>query len=430
MRPNHDITRTRTNRVAQATVAVLFLAWLVDYIDRLVITLALPDIGADFGIGKTLQGLILTSFFITYALAQIPGGLLADSWGSKRTMLTATGGWSIFTAASGAAPGMVAMMGIRAVFGAFQGVFPAASIKAISERTTPRQRLTANGAMSASNPLGAAIAPVAAAPLIAAFGWRGAFYAVAVLGVLMAFVLWKGLPAPLSRTETAPAGEEPVEVPRGATSRLLRSSVMWRFTLMFCGFNIVGWGLVSWVPSYLRDTKDVSLAGAGLLSAIPWVAAAISMAIGGVLFDRYLRGNHRRVVIPVMLITAVLLVFMVRAQSAEAFIAWETCGTLAMYLAYMQIFGLPLRMLPASYAGVGGGMVNFGGQLAGAVSPFVMGFLAENYSYQAAFSFLVGGALIAVVGAIITPQTPEAFRRGLDRYLVTSPDRALAGSRS
>jgi MFS family permease len=76
-------------RIAVVTVVVLFVTWLVDYIDRLVITLALPEIGAEFGAGETLQGLILTSFFITYALFQIPGGLLADSWGAKRTMLVA-----------------------------------------------------------------------------------------------------------------------------------------------------------------------------------------------------------------------------------------------------------------------------------------------------------------------------------------------------
>ena len=196
---------------------------------------------------------------------------------------------------------------------------------------------------------------------------------------------------------------------------------MWRFTLMFCGFNIIGWGLVSWVPTFLRETKGVSLTGAGLLSGVPWLGAAISMVLGGVIFDRWLRGNHRRVVIPVMLVTAVLLILMVRAETAAEFIVWETCGTLVMYLAYMQIFGLPLRMLPARYAGVGGGMVNFGGQFAGAVSPFVMGYLAETISYEAAFSFLVVGAAIAILGALVTPQTPEAFRAALGRHVAEAP---------
>ncbi|MFB6672977.1 MFS transporter [Streptomyces sp. NPDC056390] len=410
-------------RVAVAAVAVLFMTWLIDYIDRLVITLALPDIGDEFGLGTTMQGLILTAFFITYALMQIPGGILADTKGAHRTMLLAAGGWTIFTATSGLAVGLTSMIAIRAVFGIFQGMYPAASIKALSERTTPEQRLTANGIMSASNPLGSAIAPIVAAPLIVAFGWRGAFWAVSILGLMIVFVLWKGMPKPLTTEELAAASgkktaPEPVaQVSLRQAMGLLKSSMMWRFTLMFCGFNIIGWGLVSWVPSYLRENKHVSLTGVGLMSGVPWVAAAISMMVGGYLFDRFLQGNHRRVVIPVMLVTAGLLVMMVRAGSATEFIVWETCGTLVMYLAYMQIFGLPLRMLPPEYAGVGGGMVNFGGQLAGAISPFVMGFLAEHFSYGVAFSFLGVGCVLAIVGALVTPQTPQAFRAGLGRHL-------------
>ncbi len=409
-------------RVAMAAVSVLFMTWLIDYIDRLVITLALPDIGEEFGLGTTMQGLILTAFFITYAAMQIPGGILADTRGTRRTMLLAAGGWTVFTAASGLAIGLTTMIVIRAVFGVFQGMYPAASIKALSERTTPEQRLTANGVMSASNPLGSAIAPIVAAPLIVAFGWRGAFWAVSVLGLLIVVVLWKGMPKPLTTEELAAASGKPAPEPVAQVSLrqamgLLKSSMMWRFTLMFCGFNIIGWGLVSWVPSYLRENKHVSLTGVGLMSGVPWVAAAISMMVGGYLFDRFFQGNHRRVVIPVMLVTAGLLVMMVRAGSATEFIAWETCGTLVMYLAYMQIFGLPLRMLPPEYAGVGGGMVNFGGQLAGAVSPFVMGFLAEHFSYGVAFSFLGVGCVLAIVGALVTPQTPEAFRAGLGRHL-------------
>ncbi|MCX5397748.1 MFS transporter [Streptomyces sp. NBC_00102] len=410
-------------RVATAAVAVLFMTWLIDYIDRLVITLALPDIGEEFGLGTTMQGLILTAFFITYAAMQIPGGILADTKGARRAMLIAAGGWTVFTAASGIAIGLTTMIVIRAVFGIFQGMYPAASMKALSERTTPAQRLTANGIMSASNPLGSAIAPIVAAPLIVAFGWRGAFWSVSVLGLLIVIVLWKGMPKPLTTEELAAAtGQATTPQPVAQVSLrqamgLLKSSMMWRFALMMCGFNIIGWGLVSWVPSYLRENKDVSLTGVGLLSGVPWVAAAISMMIGGYLFDRFLKGNHRRVVIPVMVVLGGLLVMMVRAGSAGEFIAWETCATLVMYLAYMQIFGLPLRMLPPEYAGVGGGMVNFGGQLAGAISPFVMGFLAEHFSYGVAFSFLGTGCVLAIVGALVTPQTPEAFRAGLGRHL-------------
>jgi MFS family permease len=183
-------------RVARITVALLFLAWLVDYIDRLVITIALPMIGREFHLDKAAQGLILTVFFITYCIFQIPGGLLADRIGARRTMVLAMTAWSAFTALTGVAFNYISLLAIRTVFGITEGIFPGASMKAVSARTRPDQRMTANGLMVCSNPLGAAIAPLVAAPALAAVGWRNSFFIVAVLGVLMAVAVWCWLPAP------------------------------------------------------------------------------------------------------------------------------------------------------------------------------------------------------------------------------------------
>src|ERR671935_395874 len=98
-------------RVAVVTVVILFFAWLIDYIDRLVITLALPAIGKQFSLDKTAQGAILTAFFITYALFQVPGGLLADRIGSRKTMVIAMTLWSAFTALTGAAISYAMLIG-------------------------------------------------------------------------------------------------------------------------------------------------------------------------------------------------------------------------------------------------------------------------------------------------------------------------------
>jgi MFS family permease len=143
-------------RIARITVTLLFLAWLVDYIDRLLITLALPAIGRDFSLDKAEQGLILTVFFLTYALFQLPGGALADKIGARKTMTIPLVGWSIFTGLTAVAFSHAWLLVIRAIFGVGEGIFPAASMKVITERTQPKHRLTANGLMLCSNALGAA----------------------------------------------------------------------------------------------------------------------------------------------------------------------------------------------------------------------------------------------------------------------------------
>jgi sugar phosphate permease len=75
----------------------------------------------------------------------------------------------------------------------------------------------------------------------------------------------------------------------------------------------------------------------------------------------------------------------------------------------MCVFGLPLRVLPTAVAGLGSGMTNFGGQVAGVIAPLAMGWLADAFSYTAAFGFLIGTTLLTAVLAFWVPQRAEQF---------------------
>src|SRR5665213_2395683 len=152
-------TVTPLSRDARVTVVLLFIVWLVDYFDRLIMNFALPYIGKDFQLNHTQQGLLVSAFFITYAFSQLPGGVLADRIGTRKTIAIAMIGWSAFTGLTGLAWSFSALIVIRFLFGIGEGVLPGASYKAISERTEPGDRMTAIGIMSSSNQFGAAVAP-------------------------------------------------------------------------------------------------------------------------------------------------------------------------------------------------------------------------------------------------------------------------------
>jgi sugar phosphate permease len=421
-------TSSRATTVARRTVGLLFAAWLVDYIDRLVIVLALPSIEKEFGLNKTEGGLILSAFFIAYAVSQVPGGFIADRFGAKRTMLAALALWSAFTGLTGLAVSFGMLLFVRVLFGITEGIFPGASMKAISERTPSHQRMTANSLMLASNPLGAALAPLVAAPVMIAFGWKETFWVVAGLGLVMAIVMWRALPAPLGAQANSDsvAAAAPKDAARPAApviraSDLLRHSMLYRFALMFVGFDLVSWGLVSWVPSYLIQARGVNIAHTAVYTAVPWLAATVSTVAGGLLFDRFFVGRHRWVVIPSMMVTGIMLVLMITSHSTQQFVLFETLGMAFMWLSFMPIFGLPLRMLPASVAGLAGGLVNFGGQFAGALAPFIMGWLADTYGFTAAFSFLLLGVVIAIGASLWTPQRPEVFAEAFGLDAVEQP---------
>ncbi|MGH7918431.1 MAG: MFS transporter [Candidatus Dormibacteraceae bacterium] len=411
----------RASRLFWVTVGLLFLAWLVDYIDRLVITIALPFIGVQFHIDKTLQGLVLSAFFLSYTLFQIPGGLIADKVGAKRTMTAAMVLWSGFTALTGAAGSFGVLLVVRFVFGIWEGIFPGASFKAISERTEPARRMTANGLMLASNNFGSAVAPLIAAPAIALVGWQHTFFWIAGAGVVMAIVLWFALPRPLPREQSAAeAVADPAtlaETPAKSPFALIGIGAMWKYVLMWFGADLVGWGLASWVPSYLLTVRHLPLVQTGIVASIPGFVGAISTIVGGRLFDRYFHDRHHLLIAPALVLEAIFLFLMLRSGTVAEFVVFEACATAMGGLVFMPIMGVPMRTLPADYAASGSALINFGGQAAGFTAPIVMGFLAQTFSFQAAFGLLVAGALLGAVCSLWAPSSPAAFRRAVGSRL-------------
>ena len=280
-------------RSTKVTVALLFVAYAIDYIDRLAINLALPLLGEEFDLDYSQRGLIISTFFIAYTLAQLPGGLLADRYGAVRMALIGLVAWSAFTGLTALAWSFGTLLVVRFLFGLAQGVFPAAAVKLVAERSIPEQRATATGWMNSSNAVGTLLAIVVAAALLPLIGWRGMFLAVAALGVLSLVSIKLWLPPAL-----------PAENDHGPDSSwdnmrtVLRSRAMWLFALMFFGYDFVIWGMSSWVPSYLHDERGIALSSASLLLIPATVVAAVTTVIGGRISDR-LAGNSRVVVVPV-----------------------------------------------------------------------------------------------------------------------------------
>ncbi|WP_369216584.1 MFS transporter [Streptomyces flavofungini] len=395
---------------ARTTVILLFGAWFIDYADRLVINLVLPEIGDEFDLSHSQQGLVVSVFFVAYAACQIPGGVLADRLGGRRMALWALAAWTVFTVLTGLAWSFGALLVMRVLFGLAQGVFPPAATKTLVERSQPQERMRANGLILSSNSLAAVFTPLAVAPLVAAFGWRSAYISVAALGVFVYTAMKLRLPAPLADRR----GPQPA-TPKGHTDTktLLKWGMLWRFAAMMFGYSLIIWGLSSWAPTYLHDERDLDLSSAGALMAIPALAAALATVLGGGLVDK-LGGRHRRIVVPAMSVAALTLPVMAYASSIALFVALSTVAVFAAALCYMPIMAVPIRGLAAQHIGVASGILVFGGQLAGVLAPTVMGVIADVFSFQAAFAFLSLGAVLTGVMAWLTPQDTATFLASAD----------------
>src|SRR3954447_19209818 len=125
-----ELSRRKTSIVA---LVLLYLAYVISYVDRAAISLALAQIGKDFNLQASDLGIVISAFFLGYAAMQVPGGWLADRFGSKYVVVIAIAAWSVFTWLTSFAWSLASLIVIRLIFGLAEGPFPPASTKGVAE---------------------------------------------------------------------------------------------------------------------------------------------------------------------------------------------------------------------------------------------------------------------------------------------------------
>ncbi|WP_423798141.1 MFS transporter [Neobacillus sp. SAB-20_R2A] len=404
-------------------LTILFFGWIISYIDRTAISFALVQIGKDLSLDASKLGMILSSFFIGYALMQIPGGWLADRFGSRKVIVIAVLFWSLFTALTGLAWSLVSLIVIRLLFGIGEGGYPSASTKAIADYFPADQRTKAQSTMMSSNMIGGAVAAIICGPLLALLGWRPVFYLISLLGVVI--VVWflfatKNHGIIANQENSKKIGKSS----KGEYKQLLRNSYLWKVLFIFFFMNIASWGLMSWMPSYLLQVYGINLSSAGLLTAIPAVFAMTGMLISGRIIHRF--GSYAKFgVITGMLILTIVLFLMSSATSLTLIIVYQSVAFTFVSFVFSFVFTLPHRIMKPQVVASAFGMINFGGQAAGIASPAIMGFLinASGGSYKSAFLFLTVSCLLATVIAIFlpSPKRHEQIASNVSANVVSKP---------
>ena len=166
-----------------------WLVFFVAFLDRVNLSVAMPLIAKDFQLSPEQTGLILSAFFITYTLLQVPGGILGDKIGPKKVMTVALVWWSVMTMATGLTKNFSQLYIVRILFGIGEGVHPPCAFKLNSNWFPNRERATANAIFTSANSLGPAVAPPLAVAIIGAWGWHSIFYIFGILGFLV-IPLW------------------------------------------------------------------------------------------------------------------------------------------------------------------------------------------------------------------------------------------------
>ncbi|MFE4708834.1 MFS transporter [Peribacillus simplex] len=379
-------------------LGLLFITWIINYLDKLSINIAVIPIAKEFHLNESQTGLIISVFFMSYAVMQLIGGWLSDKYGSRKIILISLLLWSVFTILTGYAWSFISLIVIRLLFGLGEGSFPAASSLALAESFPKAERGRAKSVLTSATTIGGLLSTVIAASLITTIGWRSLFYAFGILGILMSVLLFFFLKPPVTEN-VKDVEQKATKVP---FKKLLKMPMLWQLMIMYFGVSIVNWGLASWMPSYLVKVKHLDLVSMGAISMIPAAVGFISVLTTGWIIDKFMVGREKYLIIIGAIISGVCVYLMAHAPSIPLVITYQSINNIGALLATTTILTLPLKYFSPGTIGTAVGFMYFGGQLAGAISPSIMGFVISlfNGSYNAAFIFLMLAMIIPIITAL------------------------------
>lgn len=404
-------------RGRHTVLSILFATSIVAFMDRMVMSVAIPYIAADFKLTPWESGLVLGSFFASYSISQIPGGILADIFGVRKVATLALMWWSAFTAITGLAHSFIQIVLTRFVFGLGEGVFPACAFKTIAVWFPRAERATANAIKFAAGPLGSALSPLVVVWIMSNWGWRTVFLLLFVPGFLFALLFWAFVKDRPSESSLVSA-EELLEiegnddnVTETSSKRVnlraaLREPQIIRYFVALFSFDVAYWGFSTWLPSYLVQARGFTMVQMGMAASLPFLLGTLGSILGGVLSDRYFRNARLIPICGAQLLAASLLYIMFISTSTIVLIVAQTLAGFWLNFFFTSFWALPMSTVPKHRMGVVSGVINMAGQIAAFVSPVAIGYLVgmTGGGFGATFSLLIMSIIISFAVVLTLPR--------------------------
>lgn len=381
-------------------VWLLFIASFINYLDRATISIALPYLSLDLHLTPETKGVVLSSFFWSYALLQIPVGWCTDRVNLRWLYAAHFALWSLACGLTGIAGSLAALLFMRGLLGVGESIYLAGGTKIVGIMFSSQDRGFPSGLFDSGTRAGLAVGAPLVATLIIYCGWRHMFAFVGFTAMLW-LVPWV-LVAP--RNLKGVRDDVP---PRGASGRSRFPRVHLDRNLLgiclgfFC-FDYYWYLLVTWLPDYLVTVRHLTVLRAGFFAALPFLTYGISEPIGGWLTDWLIRRGcdetrTRKVMLTVAFLFGLMLIPVVQARTTGSVLAFLV-GASFVGLGTGNLFAILQCCAPPDEVGVWTGVENFVGNVGGILAPLATGFLiARTGSYVPGFAL---AAILLVSGLL------------------------------
>ncbi|MBK1787239.1 MFS transporter [Prauserella cavernicola] len=411
-----DSTSGSPTNVRWHLFVLLLLVGTLSYIDRISLSVGMPLIAEEFDLDPAVQGILLSSFFWTYAAFQVPGGWLADRIGPRKVLTIAVSLWSFFQLLTGLAANMWMMLMARLGLGAAEAPQYPTGAKLSALWLPEKDRARGAVLMDSSSTLGAAVGSLVVAGLISLLGgWRESFVVVAVVTAGAGWVIWRFIrntPREHPRANEAEIayveGEHAIEDERDAelttstksAAHFLKFRTFWFMGIGFMAANMLFYGLLTFGPLYLFQERGLDIGGLAGASFAIYFSGFVGENVAGWIAQRWRRaGGSANLVMRTLIGVSALI-----ATAAILAVAFVSDTTVAVVLLAATLFfgrflglywSLPGTLTIRSRAGVLGGMMNLFSNIGGIIIPIITGFVVS-----ATGSYFTGLIIFAGCGLV------------------------------
>ena len=397
-------------------LALISVGTMINYLDRTVLGIAAPTLRSDLGIDAVTMGLVFSAFGWTYAAAQIPGGVFLDRFGPKLTYFVSVTFWSLFTLLQAFATGLYSLLFFRFGLGVSEApCFPANS-RIVGTWFPLFNDTAATEIYTVGEYVGLAFFSPLLFWLMATYSWKALFVVVGVVGLAFAIAWWLFYREPQDHPTVNQAELDHIAAGGGlAGNAAEKVPFAWANVRYLLSYRQI-WGagigqfagnatlvfFLTWFPTYLATERHMGWVKVGFFAVLPFIAAAIGVLAGGWFSDRLLRKTGsaniaRKVPIIGGLLLASSIVTANYVDSDQAVIAILSVAFFGQGMVGLG-WAVIADIAPKALMGLTGGLFNLAANLAGIITPLVIGaIVSATGSFVWALAFI--GA-IALVGAL------------------------------
>lgn len=403
----------KPSRIRFTILAAIFVNVVINYMDRSNISVAAPKISEDLHLTSVQLGYIFSSFGWTYALLQIPGGIMVDYFGPRVLYAFSLISWSATTIAHGFAKGFASLIGLRMAIGILEAPSYPTNNRIVTAWFPDTERASAIAVYTSGQFIGLAFLAPALTALEHYAGWKGLFIITGIIGIVWGVVWYFFYRNPEEHPRINEAELEHIECNKNTSNKKLTSfqwrdlvevishKKLWGIYLGQFAVNSTLWFFLTWFPTYLVKYRGISFLQSGFLSSAPFLCAFAAILLSGFLSDYMMKkgmsaGIARKTPVIVGLLLSVSIIG-ANYVSSPALIIFFMClaffGNGFASITWVFVSALS----PKHLIGVTGGVFNFMGALSAVFIPLIIGYLIRGNNFAPAIIFV---GVIGVLGAL------------------------------